>query len=357
MENTPNKYSDLSDEMSMKEIILLIQGYWKELWRKWWLIGLITILPLGYFIYKTFTTPPMYDAEIRFIVEGEGGSGLGALGGLLGTFGLKKPGGTNPYKILEVGISKRVVGEILFKKSRNNKFLANNILDIYELPERWSEKKPEFKDFQFKHDSIPVYNETERKAFLRVYRKMVASPKNRAEALYTVSLDEEKAIFSIHGHTEDEALSIELVNNGYDHLKVFFEEKILEDQKQTRDLLKEKADSIEYLINSKSRALAIFEDRNRGTILRESEVERDKLLLEIRGLTTAFTEAIKSFEYADYSYRDSKPLFLKIDSPIEPLDADDESLIFNIILGLFVGIFLGALFVIFRKMYRDIMYS
>ena len=69
------KSESYSDEISLKELILKIQEYWKEIWKNWLLIGLITIPFIVLFVFKSLTHIPTYDAEVRFIVEGEGNSG------------------------------------------------------------------------------------------------------------------------------------------------------------------------------------------------------------------------------------------------------------------------------------------
>ena len=343
-----------SDEITLKELILKVRAYWKELWRYWWQIGLICIPFIAFFIYKTFTTEPTYPAQIRFIVQGDSG-GVGGLSGLLGSIGLSKPGSVNPYKILEVGRSKRIMSSVLMGRLESDTLLANRILDIYELNKKWGKKKPEFLDFRFEQKTLDSMDVLSRIAFNKLYKVVIGSKKDRRSALCNISLNEEEGIFSLGALTTNPEASLMLVTDTYDKLKYFFEEETLEEQKKTRDLLKEKADSIKALINYKTHNLARFEDRNRGLILHEKRIEQQNLMLEIEGLTVAFAEAIKNFELADYNYKDSKPLFIEIDRPVPPLEIIAQSLIFNIFIAGILGCLVGALFVILRKIYRDTM--
>ena len=356
-ENKPYPPYIQEDEITLKELILKIQEFWYELWRNWLLIGLITLPFLGYFLYKTFTHVPEYEAEVRFVVEGQGGSGgLAGFGSILGSRGIRRQGNTNPYKILEVAKSKRIIGEVLFTKSiSNDDYIANNIIDLYELAEKWSENNPEMEGLRFNQTDLEGFSENERKAFLSLFGKTVGSKENRENALLKIGLDDDTGIFSINGASEDETLTLDIVNNLFEKVKYFFEEQVLEDQIKSRDILKFKADSINTLIESKLITRARFEDSSRGLISRETEITSDKLFAEIQGLTSAWAEIQKSLEIADYELQNTKPLFLVIDQPYSPIKPTQESLIMNIMLGIFLGGFIGTGFIISRKIYRDAM--
>jgi len=342
------------DEVSLKELILKAKEYWIEVLKNWWLIILFSIPLIAFFVWKTYTTPRKYHAEIRFIVEGEGGGGLSGLGGLLGSFGLRKPGSTNPFKIIEVAKSKRLISEVLFQKDDRDSFLINKIIRKYKLDDLWKKRYPEMEGFQFKSSDWKDKDIYERVAFLSTYSRVVGPLKNETP-LCSIGINDEEGIFDINVITEDEDISLALASNLFASVKYFFEEKVLEDQKSTRDLLKEKSDSLKGLVNYKVKSLARFEDQNRGLVKYESKIQKERIALEIQGLSTAYTESIKNYEIADYTYRDTKPFFLIIDNPVQPLPIIREKLISNVIMGAFLGGFLGVVFVFFKKVYRDTM--
>ena len=350
-------YNNSDDEITLKELILKIQEFWYELWRHWLLIGLISLPFLGYFIYKTLTHVPEYSAEVRFIVEGQGGSNLGALGGLLGSFGINRGGGkTNPYKILEVAKSKRMISEVLFQKSTaTGDFIANDIIEKYELSERWAENNPEMEGLKFTTTDIEKFNENERKAFLSLYRILVGSKEKRENALLKIGLDDDTGIFNISGTSLGESLTLDLANNLYNRVQLFFEEKVLEDQIKSKGILQIKADSLDALIESKLFSSARFEDTSRGLISRQAEVTKRKLDAEVLGLTSAWAELQKSLQIADYELQNIKPQFLVIDQPYSPIRPSQVSLVTNIILGLLLGGMIGVGFIVVRKIYRDAM--
>ena len=347
MSDSPIQHQE--EEITLKELILIVQEYWKELWKNWFLIGVVTLPFIGYFAYKTITHTPTYSAEVRFIVEGQGSSNLGGLGGLLGTIGIGRnsTGKTNPYQILEVTKSKRMVGEVLFSKAKSNSnFIANNIIDLYDLTSKWKDRNPEMPEIEFTDGNIENFNKSERQAFLSLFRKTIGQEKNQDLAMLKTRLNDESGIFSIISTTKDESLSLDLSNTLYKRTKIFFEEQILEDQVKALKVLREKADSLNYLIETKSRAIARFEDSSRGIISNERQITRQKLQAEIAGHVSASAELQKSVEIADYELQNTKPLFLIIDQPYSPIKPVGKSLFRNLIIGGIIGGIIGIIIVL-----------
>ncbi len=349
-----NNSTNFEEEITLKDLILSIKKYWNLLWRNCWIIGVFCLPFLAFFIYKSITFTPVYNAEIRYIVEGDGGGGSG-LGGLLGQFGISRGGGkTNPKQIIEVAKSKRLAKEVLFEnEDGKNSFLANDIINVYQLTEKWKEGYPEIENFQFEKTRLENFSKKERFAFNGVYKKLVGSAKSKVKGLVNVSYIEDKGVYTINTATESEKLSIDIAGRMYDQVKYFFEERMLEDKIKSRDLLKEKSDSIKYLINLKAQRLAEFEDQNRGLVLNSKKTLKQTLAVEIQGLTSAYSESIKNFEISDYSLKQSKPLFLQIDKTLSPIRPEKESLVKNILMALILGGFLGTIFVIGRHMIQE----
>ena len=343
------------DEITLKELILKLQEYWSELWSNKRLIILFCIPFVAFFLYKALTTPTEYKANLNFIVEGQGGGG--GLSSLLGQFGFRSGGGggkANPFQILEVAKAKMTMKEIIFTKV-NGEYLANTIIKDYELDQQWKKKYPEIEGFQFTHDSLEIFKYKEVRAFLGVSGKVLGPRKKPELALQTISLNEDTGIFSLVSKTQSEDVSFALVENTYDVLKTFYEQKTLENQRQTRDLLKKKVDSLDATIKSKFYQVARFEDQNRNLISLERSAQKNVLMGEIQALSSALAEAMKSYEIADYTLKDSQPLFMMIDKSLRPASPIMQSKLINIIKGLLLGGFLAAGFIIGRKIYRDAM--
>lgn len=346
--NTSNAHH--SEDITLKELILKIQEYGREIIRNWFLICLITLPVLGYFVYKHISFIPTYRAELRFVVEGQGGGG-GGLSSILGSFGVKKAGKLNPYKILEIGRSSNLFESIIFKKYVGDTTLADRLVEEFYLLNRISKEDGPKLNFE----NYTLESNEEKRTFKKLIRLVWGMPGKRDEAMSTFSYDEEKGIYSLNTSATDEELSIFLTEEVYKGIKIFFEDEMFENQKKSAEILSIKMDSIDKQKRSKVYELARFEDRNKGLLFTENGVRRKLLNQEIQALNIAYSELLRNYEMTDINLRNWQPLFMEVDSPFSPLSKKSSSLIINMIYGIISGIFIGILIVLFRRIFKDIM--
>ncbi len=341
--------------ITLKDIILLIQSFIKYLFKKWFVIAILAILFSGFFIYKHFTSEIKYKSELRFVVEGQNGTG-GGLGGLLGSIGIRKSGGVSPFKILEVGKSSNILLKVLSAKTSSGEFIGNRIINTYNLTKKWSENNASLKDFQFTQElNDRELSDKERIVIRKLMRKFWS--KDEDVALCKFTLDEAKGIYVLNSSTINEDLSFEISTQLFKFIKLFFEDEIFENQKQFSEILTHKADSLRVLRDQKVRQLARFNARNRGLVNDEVSADYTILTQEQLVLNSALAEVIKNKEMADVNLKDIQPLFLEIDRPFKPLPVITSSLIRNAIIGGVIGIMLGSILLIFIKIYQDAMSS
>lgn len=345
-----NRQNHQSGDITLKELILKVREYFMEVLKYWWLIGLMCFITTSYFLYNHYKHVPLYNAELRFIVEGQGGSG-GGLTSLLGSFGIKKGGKTNPYKILEVGKSSKLFKTIIFSKFSGDTTIANQLMKEYDLINKWSEQSVKYENFHFENDSMN--RAIEKRVFKKLKRIVWGSPQN--EALLKYYLDEEKGIYSIKSETVDEELSIALTNTFYNSIKQFFEDEVFENQKRSAEILSRKADSLKTVRTNKVYELARFEDRNHNILNRENMSRKTILMHEIQALALAYSELKKNHEMSDINLKNWQPFFIEIDRPFAPLPISGSSLIRNLVYGVLVGLFFGVLIIVFRKIYKEVM--
>jgi len=354
MNNSNDQIERDPDFITIKDIIQLIKDYSREVLNKWWIVMLFTIPIVGYQVYKALNTPLVYNAQMRFIVEGDSGNQLAGLGGLLGSFGISGGGKVNPYKILEVAKSKVIMENVLFDSTTyTDKFVINEIMDLYKLDEQWAEIREDFRGYRFKSSDESTFRRLDKRAFKKVLKVVLGTKKDRENALLRIALDKDSGIYTLTTKSLTEDLSLDLSNKTFDMLKVFFEDRIFDQQKLTRDLLQAKKDSLKQVINLKSIELANYQDRNRGAITSAADIKIRNLQSEIAGVAIAFQETYKNLEVSDFTLKNSKPLFLEIDRAYPPLTAVGPSLIINIIIGLFLGGILSVIFIILRKLIVD----
>jgi len=340
-----------SDDISIGEIIENVKSYFFEVLKYWWVVFIFCSLFCGYFLYKHYHTPTKFNAELKFIVEGDGG-GSGLIGGLLGQFGIKRTGKNNPYKILEVARSKRVIEKILVDELEGEK-VGNKIINFYDLRKNWEEDNNlEMVEYNFS-DSLKLDNHVERLVFKAVKGKIWGSSQNPEESLLSISFDEDKGIYLISSKTVDENLSLSLANQLYNEVKYFFENDILENQLKTIAILKSKVDSLRTLRDRQNYEIAVFENSNRNTIDKVNSSKKLSMLQELQATNLAYMEIVKNYEMADISLKDSQSLFMIIDKPIAPLSPLNSSLVLSLIFGLFFGGLTSLIIIIIRKVIKD----
>lgn len=348
------------EEITLKTLILKVKELFSEILRNWLLIGIICIIPIGYLLYSAFTVKPMYKADLVFMLNEEEGSSGGGLATIASRFGLSIASGSkmNFEKLISIAKSRQIVQSALFSKGTirgNYDFYANHIIRGYGFHERWEDDTTGLANFVFK-DSLPASggSRIENRAMLAVYKQVVGGP-TVDYPIMSIGYGEENSILSLSANSVSEELSIGLAHVLYDKLSTFYIEKAIEPQQQTYNTLKYKADSLKAILQSTEGRLAGFEDTNRGLVTRSAALTAERLTRDKSMLTLAYGEALKNLEVADFALRSAKPVFQIIDGPISPIKPALESKTMAILIGGFLGVFLGSIFVIGRKIIRDAM--
>jgi hypothetical protein len=340
-----------SDEITLKELILKIKEYIREVIKFWWLMGLICILCVSGFIYIHYNHIPTYKSELRFVVEGQ--SDRGGLGSILGSFGIQKGGKVNPFRVIEVGKSTDLLLRVLSNKGESGDNIANNLLNTYALSKKWEESNSRFSNFWFEELVTTSASEVQRSAIKRLRTKIWGNKK--VKPMTELSLNDNTGIYSLSTEAVTEELSLAITNSLYEEIKQFFEEEVFLNQKQLADIITMKADSIKILSESNIMQLAKFEDSNRGFVNNQSMVKKRILLQESMALSATYAEIMKNKEMTDVNLKDMQPLFMAIDTPFSPIVPISSSMVVAIIKGLILGGFFSILLIFIRKIYRDVM--
>ena len=357
-ENQPTYIED--DEITLKELIQKLQEFWREVWKHWLLIGLIILPIVAFMLFRAFTTPVTYPANLTFMVNEDEGNSIGAMAGILGSFGLGGGAGGkyNLDKILELSRSRKIVQMALFEKAKVDgveDYFANHIIRVYKLHKEWEDDTTGLVNFLFTHDSLSLFTNPENKALQILHKKIIGDPDSRCAQLLSSSISEETGIMTMAMTTESEDLSIQFLDTLYSKLSHFYVEKSIEKQQHTYDVMKSKTDSLHRALSSTQYQLLKFQDTNRGLSLRQFEAKKVRLQTEAQVLAVAYGEALKNLELADFSLKNATPFVQVIDQPIPPIKPKRESKLKALIIGCFLGGFLGVAFVLGRKIIRDAM--
>ncbi len=351
------------DEITLKELILKLQEFWKELWERKLVIILIALVFGLLFFLKSNREPVLFNAELTFMVNEDEGNSMGAMASVLGQFGLGGMGRGNSEfnldKILELSRSKRIIYRTIMDTviyDAKPEIVANHIINLYEFHKGWNKSKDEnLHNFLFDINDLSKINETGQKALKSIYTKVVGNKKKSNDPLFSSSYGEETGILNLSVSSESEALSIQLANSIFKYLSEYYITKTIEPQQETVNALSSKTDSLQGALASAEYRLANYDDTNLSLFTQKDRVRRDRLQREVSILTIMYGEAVKNLETANFALQNKTPFFQVIDPPIAPISASPKSYLRSILIGLFLGGFLASLFYLFRKIFRDAM--
>jgi len=348
------------DEITLKELISKLQEFWGEIWKNKFLVPIISGLFAVVFLWKAWSTPATYPAELTFMVEeDEGGRGFGGVTSILGQFGFGGGGGGGKYnldKILELAQSRKIISEVLFEKALvngTNQFLANHLIDIYNFHEKWEEDTDGLKGYYFSNNRIDSFDRKDNKALKAVYKKVVGG--KDVEGILKKGFGEDTGILFLNIKSESEDFSLHFVKLLYKRLSQFYILKTIEKQETTFKVFKAKVDSIQMALNDAQYKLLQFDDRNRALTLRQYSFKKQQLQLEVSKIISSYGEAYKNLEISELALKNKTPFITVIDEPIAPIWPSKESKTKWFLIGGTIGGFLIVLFLIGRKVVRDAM--
>jgi len=332
--------------ITLKDVILKIHECYREVVKNWLTVLLIALPLVLYMLYRA-----------TFMINEDEGGGMGGIGDILGTFGFSS--GASEYnldKVLYLSRTRKIIQESLFD-SLDNDFIANHLIKAYDFHESWDEDTTGFKDFLFTHNDFESFNNIENIVLMSLHGIIIGNPKEGIDGIFTSQIDDATGIMAFTVQGPSEKLSIATVKSIYENLSRFYVDKTIEKQKHTFDLTKSKVDSLLIKLNHYQYQYLKFQDTNRGLRLKQYEDRKVKLNRDIQVLTMAYGEALKNQEIADFALKTKTPFIQPIDFPIGPLRASKNirTYVRRVVIGFILGSFLGVLFVLSRKIYREVM--
>lgn len=360
------------DEISLKDVIMKLKGYASEVFRNWKILALFLLLSCIYFTYAALQDNTKYKAELSFMVnEDESQSVTGAVGSLLGQFGLMTSNSNyNLDKILELFTTRKIVERVLFKRETidgKEDYIINHLIQSYEDKGEWravkfykrpfidAEEERGKREFRFQNDTLTVNNTYENRIFRTIYQKVVGDSKSGVVGMFGSDYSDKTGIMEISIQSYHEDLSIRIANHLFDELSKFYIEKSIEKQQATFNIVKMKTDSIQDALNAAEFGLAQFKDTNRGLFSKQDQLSESRLKRRVAILSTALAKALENKEIADFTLQSKTPFIQVIDRPISPTVTIKKSIFKNLQYGIILGLMAGIIFIILRLLYRELM--
>ncbi len=344
------------DEFDLKEIILTIEEYVKEIWSKKFLVIIASILFACILLLREFRKPINYSGELTFMVNEDDGGSIGGAAAILGQLGLGAASGSeyNLEKIISLSKSRRIAQSILFdtiEVNGQNDFIANHIIRLYDYHEHWK-RNEKLKLFYFKHNKVSEFSKLENLALKVIFNKLSHGENH---SLIAVEVDDNTGILSIRSRTYNQNLSVAITELLYGYLSKFYVEQSLNKQQFTLKVLENKADSISLALENTEYQLAKLLDNSQGFRLRTTQIKEQELSREIQILTISYGELLKNIAAAEFFLETARPFFQVIDFPVTPLDETRKEYFKRLIFGLLLGGIIGVLFVSGRHLVVKVM--
>lgn len=366
-ENIKNIDSSNSDVISLKDLIIILQDYWKEVWKyKFWVIASMLLFSFLLAI-KAKTSKSVYKASLTFMInDEEGGSGLSGIGAILGSFGLDGPGGDgqNLDKILQLSKARKISQNAFFEKvdiDGNIDYLANHVINYQDSLGMWFDppfyqfwlKESPLKEFRFAHDSVPAFNKTENLGLKIIH--LIVSGNNDIPGITSAEYNDDSGIMTISTTSKNPDIAYHLTKECYAALQQYYVFNSIEKQRVTYDLVKVKTDSIQQALRADEYALATLKDTKRKRFLTKDKLPELRLEGKIKMGYAALGKALENLEIADFTLKNKTPFIQVIDEPLQPLLPIKPSLVKGILFGAILGGFLSIGLILLRKIYRQTM--
>jgi hypothetical protein len=346
-----------SDEISLKELFQKIAEWYRYLKSQWIKIALVGFIGgcIG-FVYA-WRQPITYTAKLTFVVEEgkSGGSSMGGLASLAGSFGLDMGGSSGGSLLFGDNIflyfkSLSLTREVLLSQydSNSNKSLADIYADVYKLKEGWK-KNEKIGDIKFQPISLnKPYTRLQDSLLQKITEAILATN------LSVARTDKKAGFIEVRTTMENEILA-----------KVYCERTVkkavdqyisvkTQRQKTTVDKLQARVDSVAVLLNQKTSSSANLQTASStmdinplysaGTVIATETTLRDKTML-----ANIFASAIQNLELAKFTLSQETPVIEVVDEPVYPLKKTKTS---RLKMAIWLAFGFGSLIVVYLVVRR-----
>jgi len=355
--NTPE-----ADEISLKELIVKIKEWVAYLKTKWKLILAISAIGgiIG-FVYASFQKPT-YKAVMTFVLEEDKGGGMSSAMGLASSFGIDLGGSSGggmftSSNILELMKSRLVIEKTLLNAvpyNNNGKIETISLAEYYiranKMRDAWAEKAG-IKDIQFAPNADRAKFTILQDSILQTISDDIVK-----ENLIIAQKDKKVSIISVEVKTEDQLFSKLFCEQLAKETSDFYVETKSKKARINVDILQKQTDSIRGELNGAITGVASAMDNvfNLNTALSSRAAPSKRKQVDVQANTAILTQLVAQLELAKVNLRKETPLIQVIDQPILPLLKEKVGRLKSLILGGFLAGFLSALYLVFGKLYKNL---
>jgi uncharacterized protein involved in exopolysaccharide biosynthesis len=331
-----------TEEATLKDVIISIRDYTRELKKKFILISTVLIISIISGLVYSSIQKDKFEAVLSFIVEGQSeGPNLSSISGMASQFGLDLGGSSSStfsqQNVIELLKSRKVIESTLSKScivNNEEDILLNHYISINNM----IEDGENISFFSSSKDSITniIWKEI-------IDFKIDLSYQNDEANILNLTYTSTSSEFA-KNFTE---LLVEEISQMYSHYQT----------EKTRNSLKNlelRSDSIFRELKNSERNFARVKDRNLRVINASGRLDEIQYMREVQVLNAIYLELIKNTELVKMNLLNETPIIQLIDVPVLPLEySNRSSKLFWVFSFSFLGLFLVSSLIILRKLIRD----
>lgn len=355
------------DEVSLKELLLMIAGWYRYLLSKWLIIVVcgITGGVAGFFYAKS--KKPVYTAVTSFVLEegDKGSGGLGQYSGIASMVGIDVGGGGGGIfqgdNILDLYKSRSMIEKTLLTTTEydgKKQLLIDRYITFNNLRKSWA-KNPKLRNIKFKSFEITNAERLTSKSN-RLQDSILGIIANDIDKIYLTVTKPDKKLSLIKAtvKSQDEFFAKEFNEQIVKNVNDFYVQTKTKKSLANVNILQQKADSVRAVMNGAIYSAASATDATPNLnptrqIQRMAPVQRSQFALEANKLMLG--ELLKNLELSKISLRKEAPLIQVVDRPVYPLEADKLGKLKGLIFGGFLLGFLACMFLIVKRVFNRLM--
>jgi len=362
MEEKVIENKDEDGEISLKDIISIVLEYYRYLLSKWLIIVSLGLLGgvLGFFYAKS--KKPVYTATTTFVLEDgdKGGGGLGQYGALASMAGIDLGGGGGGIfqgdNILELYKSRTMIEKTLLTQvqfDNKKQLLVDRYIESNDLRKSWSEK-PELKNINFTLDS-----KHQKSGYTRLQDSVLGAIVTNINTGYLKVLkpDKKLGIIRVDVSAGDESFAKVFNDQIVKNVNDFYIQTKTKKSLDNIAILQQKTDSVRSVLNGAIYTAAIVADETPNLnptrqVQRIAPIQRSQFNAETNKIV--LSELVKNLEMSKMGLLKETPLIQVIDQPIFPLYMERFGKAKGIILGGIILGFLTVMFLILKKIFKNL---
>lgn len=348
---------NLSDEITLKALVLKVREWWQYLVSKWLIIliaGIIGgVIGLVYAKYKD----PVYKADLSFALEDEASSGsLSGAAGLASQFGFDLGGGGGGAfsgdNLLLLMKSRSIVEKTLLSTitaDGKTETLADLYISFNHIRDAWK-GKPALEKISYPVNADRSKFSLQQDSVLGVFYNSIITTDLSVE-----KLDKKLSIINISVKSKNELFAKYFTEILAKTVSDFYVDTKTRKSVENVNILQHQADSVRARLNEAINGVAYSVDAtpNANPERQILRTQTQRKQIDVQADEAILSELVKNLEVSRISLRKETPLIQVIDKPILPLEKDKVGKAKGIVLGAFILAFLTVVYLLIKKLFGN----